>query len=106
MDLGELTLEKAKALQGTKFELSLGDGSTTMITLDEALPFDVRQRRRTRARYTPKRDPFALYFLGEPSLIVPQGSYTFRAETVTFEMLFIVPVGQDDQATEYEAVFA
>ena len=39
------------------------------------------------------------------SPILPQAMYTFRGETQTFERLFIVPIGQDDEATEYEAVF-
>jgi hypothetical protein len=105
MHLGDLTLESAKALQGTKFEVTLPDGTTTTMTLDEALPFDVKQRRRARASVTPKREAFALYFLGTPSMIVPQGTYPFRSEAVTFDQLFIVPIGQDEEATEYEACF-
>jgi hypothetical protein len=53
----------------------------------------------------PKREPFALYFLGSPDLVLPQGSYTLRAGAATFEDIFLVPVGQDAEATEYEAVF-
>ena len=37
--------------------------------------------------------------------MLAQAIYTFRGETVTFEKLFIVPIGQDGGATEYEAVF-
>ena len=29
----------------------------------------------------------------------------FRSEAMTFENLFVVPIGRDAQATEYEAVF-
>ena len=39
------------------------------------------------------------------SPILPQAMYTFRGETHTIEKLFIVPIGQDGDATEYEAVF-
>ena len=53
----------------------------------------------------PKRDAFALYLLGDPSLVLPQGMYTLRGREATFENLFIVPIGQDETATEYEAVF-
>ena len=39
------------------------------------------------------------------SPILPQAIYTFRGETQSIEKLFIVPIGQDGDATEYEAVF-
>lgn len=105
MNLGELTIETAKPLTGTVFTVTLPNGSTTTMKLDDALTLDVRQRRRTRGGPIPKREPFALYFLGDPSMVLPQGMYDFTSETVTFESLFIVPVGQDTEATEYEAVF-
>ncbi len=72
--------------------------------LDEVLPYEPRQRRRPRGK-TPRRDPFSVYFLGPVSPILPQAMYTFRGEAQTFEKLFIVPIGQDGDATEYEAVF-
>jgi hypothetical protein len=105
MDLGELTIEKATELEGTTFEVTMPDGAVVPMKLDEATPFEVRQRRRPRPTETPKRTPFALYFLGPPSPVYPQGTYTFRSEGLSFEGLFIVPVSQDEQAVEYEAVF-
>jgi len=104
MDLGELTLEKAKAFEGTTFEISLDEGRTVTLKLDEVASYAAHQHRRGRAA-APKREPFALYFLGDPSLVLPQGMYALRSEAVTFDSLFIVPVGRDEQATEYEAVF-
>jgi hypothetical protein len=35
----------------------------------------------------------------------PQAMYTLRCDTLTIDKLFIVPIGQDGDATEYEAVF-
>lgn len=102
MYLGDLTIETAKLLVGTTFTLTLEDGRTTTMKLDEALPYDLRQRRR---RAAPKREPFSLYFLGDPAIVLPQGMYAFRSEAMTFESLFIVPIARDEQATEYEAVF-
>ena len=99
-----MTLESAKELEGTTFEVGLPDGSSTSMKLDEAAPFLSQQRRRSRGPM-PKRQAFALYFLGSPAMIVPQGTYSFRSESVSFDQLFIVPVGQDQEATEYEAVF-
>jgi len=102
MYLGDVTIEIAQLLVGTTFTLTLEDGRTTTMKLDEALPYDLRQRRR---RAAPKRAPFSLYFLGDPAIVLPQGMYTFYSEAMTFEHLFIVPIARDAQATEYEAVF-
>lgn len=105
MNLSELTIETAKPLAGTVFEVELPDGGTTKMTLDDALTLDVRQRRRARGAPLPKREPFSLYFLGDPTLVLPQGMYDFKSDSVTLESLFIVPIGHDEQHTEYEAVF-
>jgi hypothetical protein len=105
MELASLTYETAKALEGTPFQIELEDRSVVSLKLDEVLPFEAHQRRRTRAGSAPRRDPFSLYFLGPVSPVLPQAMYTFRGEAVTFERVFIVPIGQDGDATEYEAVF-
>ena|ERR1044071_8434696 len=106
MDLGELTIDKAKEFIGAKFEVKKKDGGTTSMTLDDVQTLDLRQRRRPRSNApVPKREPFALYFLGDPSFVLPQGCYDFTTEAVAWAGLFIVPIGQDAQATEYEAVF-
>jgi hypothetical protein len=106
MDLAALTYERAKALEGTAFRVDLADGTEVSMRLDQVLPYETRQRRGARAGNRPRRDPFSLYFLGPLSPILPQAMYTFRGDTLTFEKLFIVPVGQNGEATEYEAVFA
>jgi len=104
MDLAALTYETAKALEGTAFQVELPDGTVVPLKLDEALPYETRQRRPTRGN-APRRAPFSLYFVGPASPVLPQAMYTFRGETETIERLFIVPIGQDGEATEYEAVF-
>jgi hypothetical protein len=102
MDLAELTIDAIKPYVGTIFEVPLPDGTSTKLTLDAALPYEVRQRR---PRNQPKREPFSLFLIGDPSLILPQGMYELRSEVMTLEGLFIVPVGRNDEGTEYEAVF-
>jgi len=37
--------------------------------------------------------------------VLPQGSYDLRSDAASFEDMFLVPVGQDNEGTEYEAVF-
>jgi hypothetical protein len=106
MDPGELTLDSVKPLIGTKFEVTLPDGTSTTMTLDDALPFEVHQRRRPRGGQEPRRAPFSLYFTGAPTPIVPQAIYTFRSEGVTLDGIFIVPISADEEGAEYEAVFS
>ena len=102
MDLADVTLDTMKPYVGTTFEVALPDGSTTTLRLDEVLPFETRQRRQ---RLQPKREPFSLYLLGDPSLLLPQGTYSLRSESLSFEEIFLVPIGKDEKATEYEAIF-
>jgi hypothetical protein len=104
MDLAALTYESAKALEGTSFHIELPDGTVVPMKLEEVLRYETRQHHITRGK-APRREPFSMYFAGPPSPILAQAIYTFRGETVTFEKLFIVPIGQNDGGTEYEAVF-
>jgi hypothetical protein len=104
MGLGELTFETVKPLAGTTFEVALPDGRTTTLRLEDALAHPPAGRT-PRGIRPATRVPFSMYFLGPPSEILPQGAYTMRSEHVTFGGLFIVPIGRDDEATEYQAVF-
>jgi hypothetical protein len=105
MNLAELTIDIAKTLEGTIFEVPLEDGRTIIMKLDAALSYERTQRRPQRGAPPPKREPFTLFFLGPPDPLLKQAMYTFRNEHVSFENLFIVPVGRDEAAAEYEAVF-
>ena len=104
MDLSALTYETAKQLEGSTFNVELADGTSLPMKLEEVLRYETRQRRTVRGR-TPRREPFSMYFAGPPRPILAQAIYTLRSATVSFENLFIVPLGQDDEMTEYEAVF-
>jgi hypothetical protein len=105
MNLSELTLEAVQPLLGTVFQLALDEGGTLELKLIDAAPFEM-PRRVPRGLRQPKRAAFAIYFLGPYEPVVPQRMYTLRGETESFEGLFIVPVGRDEEGTEYEAVFA
>ena len=102
MDLGQVTIESIKPYVGTTFEVALTDGQSVQLKLDEALTYDLPQRRQ---RAKAKREPFSLYFVGDPGVILPQAMYTLRSEALTLENLFIVPVANDGEVTEYEAIF-
>lgn len=105
MDIAALTYETAKPLEGTSFRVELADGSAVALSLEDVLPFESRQRRTARGARQPRREPFSLYFLGPPDPVLPQATYTLRGDGVTFEQIFIVPIGRDGEGTEYEAVF-
>jgi hypothetical protein len=104
MELGELTFEIAKPLAGTTFDVTLPDGRATTLKLDDALLYEVKGRPR-RGGQPNRRAPFSMYFLGPPSEILPQGCYVLRSERATWNGIFLVPIGRDEEATEYEAVF-
>ena len=102
IDLASFTIESAQALLDKVFTIT-SDGQELELKLFEAAPIEVRARRRGKVPTT--RAPFSLFFLGPRDPILPQGTYDLRGEEGTFEFLFIVPVGRDEDGTEYEAVF-
>lgn len=104
MELASLTAESARALEGAAFRVELAHANV-VLTLDGVHTYAARQAPRPRPDGAPGRDPFALHFSGPRSPILPQAIYTLRGDTVTFDQLFIVPVGQNGEATQYEAVF-
>lgn len=54
----------------------------------------------------PTRTAFSLFFRGPAEPILPQAIYALdHAELGALE-IFIVPVGRDEQGTEYEAAFS
>jgi hypothetical protein len=75
------------------------------LRLESVRSYESRQRPRSRAERTKGRDPFAVYFRGPRSPILPQAIYTLRGDAVSFDQIFIVPVGQNGEGTEYEAIF-
>lgn len=104
MELASLTCESAKALEGARFRVDTANG-VVVLTLEGVQAYEARQAAAPRASGPPPRTPFAVYFAGPRHPILPQAIYTFRGDTVTFDQLFIVPIGQIGEATQYEAVF-
>lgn len=100
--LGEFTLDDAQALVNTVFTVS-ADGNDYQLKLFEAAAIELRARRKSQL---PKRAPFSVYFLGPREPILPQGTYTLRSDATLIDMIFITPIGRDEEGTEYEAVFA
>jgi len=105
MNLDEITLETAQPLVNTVFQVIVDEGTTIEMKLVDALSFEM-PRRPVRGTRQPKRAAFSLYFLGPREPMLPQRMYDFRSAGIELPNLFIVPVGRDDEGTEYEAVFA
>jgi hypothetical protein len=105
MDLAQVTLEVMKPLEGKTFSVSLPDGSETSMKLEEVIGYPERMRRSRRNPAASLRTPFSLFFVGSADRVLPQGVYDFQADDVQFPGMFIVPVGNDETGTEYEAVF-
>jgi len=102
IDLQALTVEEAKTLVDKVFTVAV-NGNEYQLKLFEVGAIEIRAGRRARL---PKRPPFSLFFLGPRDPILPQAMYKLTNDEVSFESLFIVPVGSDEEGTEYEAVFA
>jgi uncharacterized protein DUF6916 len=103
IDLGSLTFDSAKELAGTTFTVELPDGRATSLRLRDVQIYDVHQPKNV--RHAPKRKPFSMFFSGDPSVVLPQQIYKLSSDASTFEQLFLVPIGRDESATHYEAIF-
>lgn len=89
-----LKLDEFKTLEGSSFELALGD-RTIPFTLAavRALPDSGREG-----------GAFVLDWIGPYEPILPQNIYALRHGDEEYE-IFIVPTGRDRAGVQYEAVF-
>ena len=104
MDLAELTIDNARPLVGTSFGVPLANGGRTDLRLAQATGHGTASS--ATGNRAQGREPFSLIFVGERAVILSQGMYDIRSDTVRFDGIFLVPIGQDDQCTMYEAVFS
>ena len=79
---------------GSSFRVHAGD-SALELTLVEV----------SDVRVSPRAEVFSLEFHGPAASPLPQAEYQFDHPIVGEFALFIVPVGRDDDALHYEAVF-
>jgi len=97
MRLEDLTLAMFEPLVDDTFTLDAGAGEPLHLVLTAATPAGEQPGGRA---------PFGLIFMGPPQPLLPQAIYRLEhAELGTLE-IFIVPLGQDAEATRYEAIFA
>ena len=54
---------------------------------------------------SPRYQQFSLLFRGPPDTVYPQGTYRFRHARLGEYAIFMTPIGRDDKAVRYDAVF-
>jgi len=90
-----LTLDDFAGRRGLTYEIVAGGGGRLPVVLDEVQTLPGGQR---------EGGAFRLIFLGPHQPILPQGIYPIHRDTEVHE-IFIVPIGQVQTGTQYEAVF-
>jgi hypothetical protein len=80
---------------GTKFSISVDGLSSIEAELSKV----------TELHLSPQQERFSVVFRGPRESFLSQGTYNFTHPQMGEFSLFIVPMGQDDEGTFYEAVF-
>jgi hypothetical protein len=96
IDLAQVRCEQFAACLNQDFEIVFTDG-TLAVKLTEARPLGVRPES--------VREPFALTFLGQAGLRLPQGIYKMRNATLGEMEIFLVQLAADQTSSTFEAVF-
>jgi hypothetical protein len=102
--LDTLTHDQAAQYVGNVFRLVLdaADAPVVDLTLNSV---EILMPNRPRSKRL-KRDAFSLFFTGPKDILIKQGMYRLASDLVTFDMIFIVPLGPNEDGNfEYEAVF-
>jgi hypothetical protein len=94
------TVETFTERSGETFHVTLEDGSALELRLASATATPTRPNEAPRERM-----PFSIVFHGPSEPVLPQRIYRFDHETLGEFELFIVPIGPEGSAMQYEAVF-
>jgi hypothetical protein len=106
--LERLTCEDFVPHLGETFHLTGEETGPIELTLVEAILLRPRRARRRRGPALPKmREPFSILFRGPHVPALEQRMYHVEHHKIgVMDGLFIVPVGEDQDGRQYEAVFA
>ncbi len=99
--LNDVTIETFEPLVGTTFRVNIPDGLAVELKLTEV----TKRMEGVRSKKL-KRQPFSLFFEGANTFFLQQ--HTFELTHPQFDgvlPMFLVPVGQEAGAFQYEAVF-
>jgi hypothetical protein len=95
MDLDELTLAIFEPRVGDAFTIGAAAAGVELV-LESATAVGERPG---------GRDPFSLVFRGPPRPLLAQAIYRLEHAELGALEIFVVPIGQDADATRYEAIF-
>src|SRR5215470_11433438 len=93
----DLTIESFQPCVGSDFQIQL-NSSSLPLSLAECEPLNLSIRQ-------PARGAFRLVFHGPLRPVLPQRIYTLAHEQLGALDIFIVPIGPQGQAMQYEAIF-
>lgn len=99
--LGTLTYETASKLVGRTYRVNLDSQRSIELIVTRV----VRAAEHGPRPKELKRDSFSIFFRGPADVMLPQRMYDLIADRDSLPHLFIVPVGRESNAYEYEAVF-
>jgi len=97
--LEQLTVESFEPHVGTSFWVEFPSGGKVELRLVRAAKVMESEAARL------DRHPFSLFFIGPRSYLLQQATYHLTHPSMDAMDVFIVPVGQDAQTYQYEAVF-
>ena len=97
--LDQVTVESFEPHVGSSFWVELDSGGKVELRLTRAAKVMESEAARL------PRHPFSLYFIGPLSFKLPQQIYHLTHPALEAMDIFLVPIGQDAQSYQYEAVF-
>ena len=97
--LEKLTKEDFSRHAGATFRLETSPGATVDVTLVETKDLSLGNEAASR------RSPFSLLFRGPRSPVLPQHIYALDHPELGRLEIFLVPVREDRDGVEYEAIF-
>jgi hypothetical protein len=98
--LDPITVESFEPLVGSSFWAEFPNGAKVELRLVRAAKVMESEAARL------DRHPFSLFFAGPKSFLLKQHTYRVTHEQREPLDIFLVPVGQDAETYQYEAVFA
>lgn len=100
--LEQLSFESFAGLVKTNFRVWINDQEALDLELSEITPPCVAS---TGGAHGPRYENFALMFRGPANRLLAQRIYLFESARIGRFELFIVPVGRDQNGTQYQATF-
>jgi hypothetical protein len=97
--LDQLTVDSFEPHVGTSFWVEFENGGKVELRLVRAAKVMESEAARL------DRHPFSLYFIGPKSFALPQQIYHVTHPQLEPMDIFVVPIGEDTQTYQYEAVF-